>query len=136
LIINETQDAEGVIVDRRFTPMRAANNATCLYVGTVRTNGDFLWQVKSRLEKRQAADGRQRVFMIGPERVGRENPAYTTFVANQVELLGREHPLIKSEYFNEPVEAAAGLFPARRRALMQGDHPRRRQPGEGGGTRL
>jgi hypothetical protein len=47
LVINETQDATQLIVDRRFTPMRAANNATCLYVGTVRTKADFLWQVKS-----------------------------------------------------------------------------------------
>jgi hypothetical protein len=131
LIINETQDTSQVIIDRRFNPMRAANNATCLYVGTVRTNSDFLWQVKSRLERLQAGDGRQRLFMVSPEIVGRENPAYLTFVQNQVQLLGRQHPLIKSEYFNEPFEAAAGLFPARRRALMLGQHRQQRQPEAG-----
>jgi hypothetical protein len=72
--------------------------------------------------------GQIRVFLISPESVGRENPAYSTFVRNQVRLLGRQHPLIKSEYFNEPIEAAAGLFPPRRRALMLGRHPRRYEP--------
>jgi hypothetical protein len=131
LIINEAQDCDEATIERRFTPMRASTNATALYVGTVRTTSDYLWRVKTRLENLQNQDGIQRVFLVGPDDVGQENPHYKEFVQNQVKLKGRQHPSVKTELFNEPVDTAAGLFPERRRALMQGRHKRIRIPQEG-----
>jgi hypothetical protein len=131
LIINEVQDQDEAIVERRFTPMRASANATALYVGTVRTTGDFLWKTKSRLEKQQRRDGQQRVFILTAHQVGQENRHYKTFVAGQVAKYGRQHPVVKTEYYGEPVDVAAGLFPRRRLTLMQGDHPRLSQPQPG-----
>jgi len=128
LIINEVQDCDEAIIDRRFTPMRASANATALYVGTVRTTADYLWRIKSRLEKLEAIDGIKRVFITTADQVGVENPAYAQFVHNQIQLKGRQHPAIRTEFFNEPVDVAAGLFPKRRLALMRGSHPRQRQP--------
>jgi hypothetical protein len=124
LIVNEVQDQLEPIVERRFTPMRASTNASALYVGTVRTTADYLWRVKTRLEALQTSDGVQRVFMVTPDQIGAENPHYAAFVAGQVRLKGRHHPSVKTELFNEPLDAAQGLFPERRRALMQGSHPR------------
>jgi len=131
LIINEVQDQDESVVERRFTFMRASTNATALYVGTVRTTSDYLWRVKQRLEKLEAEDGLQRVFIVQADRVGQENPAYREFVANQIRQKGREHPVVKTELFNEPVDVAAGLFPRRRRQLMQGRHPRLDAPRPG-----
>ena len=131
LIINEAQDQHEPTVERRFTPMRASTNATALYVGTVRTTADYLWRTKERLEQLQQADGQRRVFLVGAAEVGQENPAYRQFVAEQVAKRGREHPIIKTEYFNEPVDVAAGLFPRRRRQLMAGRHPRLAEPQAG-----
>ena len=131
LIVNETQDQHEATVERRFTPMRASTNATALYVGTVRTSHDFLWRTKTRLERAQALDGVQRVFQITPQQIGQENPHYQVFVDSQVRLKGRQHPSVRTELFNEPLDTTAGLFPARRRALMQGDHPRIFAPEEG-----
>jgi hypothetical protein len=131
LIVNEVQDHTEPVVERRFTPMRASTNATALYVGTVRTTGDYLWRVKQRLERLEALDGIQRVFVVGPEQVGAENPHYAEFVANQVRLKGRQHPAVKTELFNEPVDTAAGLFPPRRLALMRGRHRRLHLPEPG-----
>ncbi len=131
LIVNEVQDQVEAIVERRFTPMRASTNATALYVGTVRTTNDYLWKVKQRLEKLEVGDGVKRVWVVSPEEVGAENPAYAEFVRNQVRLKGRNHPAVKTELFNEPVDVAAGLFPERRRALMRGRHPRLKVPKEG-----
>lgn len=131
LIVNEVQDCPEQIIERRFTPMRASANATALYVGTVRTTADYLWRIKTRLERLEAEDGIRRVFMIGPEAVGRENPAYGEFVARQVRLKGRHHPTVRTEFFNEPVDVGSGLFPERRRALMRGKHRRLSGPVEG-----
>jgi len=124
LIVNEVQDHDEPTVERRFTPMRSSTNATALYVGTVRTTNDYLWRTKQRLEKLEASDGQQRVFIVSPAAVGQENEHYAAFVGSQVRQRGRQHPIIRTEYFNEPVDVAAGLFPRRRRVLMQGGHSR------------
>jgi hypothetical protein len=131
LIVNECQDQVEAVVERRFTPMRASTNATALYVGTVRTTSDYLWKVKQRLEKLQMEDGFPRVFVVSPFDVGAENPHYLEFVESQVRTKGRQHPTVRTEYFNEPVDVASGLFPRRRRALMLGKHKRLDGPEEG-----
>jgi hypothetical protein len=131
LIINEVQDQVEAIVERRFTPMRASTNATALYVGTVRTTHDYLWTIKRRLERLEESDGIKRVFIVSAEDIGKENPHYADFVTNQVRLKGRQHPAIKTELFNEPLDTAAGLFPPRRLAMMQGKHKRQTAPTAG-----
>lgn len=132
LIVNEIQDQLEHVIERRFIPMRASTNATALFVGTVRTTSDYLWRTKTRLEALQAQDGIQRVFMVTPEQIAPDNPHYAEFVQNQVALKGRQHPTVKTELFNEPLDTAAGLFPPRRIQLMRGTHPRlgAPQPGE------
>ncbi len=128
LVIDETQDQEQAHIEAVFTPMRAACNATAVYIGTVKLTSDYLWQKKLQLEREQAADGIQRVFTVQPETVIDENPLYREFLDAQVRLYGRSHPIVASEYFLEPVDGTGGLFDARRRALMQGSHTRERQP--------
>jgi hypothetical protein len=128
LVVDETQDQVGSHIERVFTPMRAANNATAVYIGTVKTSTDYLWQKKLELEGEQEADGIQRVFIVQPEQVIAENPAYELFLDAQVAKHGRQHPIVASEYFLEPVDAAGGLFDARRQALMRGSHPRLTAP--------
>lgn len=128
LVVDEIQDQAEGHLESVFTPMRAAHNATALYLGTVKLRTDYLWRKKGQLEREQARDGVQRVFMVGPERVCEENPAYAAFLEAQVAKYGRHHPIIASEYYLEPMDGAGRLFDARRRALMQGRHPRRMAP--------
>lgn len=132
MIIDETQDQLGPHVEAVFTPMRAANNATALYLGTVRLTTDYLWQKKMELEREEAKDGQQRVFLVHPDQVCQENPSYRAFIESQVRKHGRNHPIVASEYYLEPIDGAGGLFDARRRALMRGEHRRRRAPEPGG----
>jgi hypothetical protein len=108
--------------------MRAAHNATAVYLGTVRTTSDFLWVKKGELEAAEAADGARRVFLVGPEEVCAANPAYAVFLAEQVRRYGRRHPIVAAEYFLEPFDGASGLFPPWRAVLMNGDHLRQRDP--------
>ncbi len=125
LVIDEMQDQHASHLEAVFEPMRAANNATALYIGTVRTTTDALWQKKNELELLADQDGRQRVYMVSPQEVVSQNPAYGHFLDNKVSRLGRHHPIVASEYFNEPLEGLGGLFDARRLALMRGEHIRR-----------
>ncbi len=131
LIIDEMQDQDAAHIEQVFEPMRAANNATAVYIGTVKFTHDALWQKKLELERRQAADGRRRVYMVCPDEVTQENPAYGRFLASKIAQFGRNHPIIASEYFLEPIDGAGGLFPTRRIALMTGRHDRQRQPQPG-----
>ncbi|MFN2226882.1 MAG: hypothetical protein ACK2UY_11250 [Anaerolineae bacterium] len=128
LVIDETQDQDAAHIESVFTPMRAANNATALYIGTVKTSHDYLWQKKRELETETERDGVRRVFMIYPDEVCREVRAYQDFLEGQLRKYGRYHPIIASEYYLKPIDAEGGLFPPRRLLLMRGDHPRLLSP--------
>ncbi|NIV33210.1 MAG: hypothetical protein GWN58_28320, partial [Anaerolineae bacterium] len=77
-------DQDGPHIESVFTPMRAANNATAVYIGTVKLTTDFLWQKKQELEREEARDGLRRVYMVDPETVIAENPYYRDFLDGQV----------------------------------------------------
>ena len=55
--------------------------------------------------------------------VALEVPEYGAFVDEQVARLGRNHPMVKTQYFSEEIDAEGGLFPPERQALMRGPHP-------------
>lgn len=124
LVIDELQDQSAAHLEAVFEPMRAANNATALFIGTVKSAYDALWHKKAELEAEQDKDGRQRVFLVSSDAVVADNPAYGRFLAGKIRRLGRRHPIVASEYFNEPLSGSGGLFDRRRRALMRGRHGR------------
>ncbi|MGD8491254.1 MAG: hypothetical protein PVI68_19765, partial [Anaerolineae bacterium] len=131
LVIDEAQDQDANHIEAVFTPMRASTNATAVYIGTVKLTTDFLWTKKQELEREERRDGIRRVFLIPPEEVTAENPAYRHFLDTQIRKHGRNHPIVASEYYLEPVDGAGGLFDARRQALMRGSHARQREPAPG-----
>jgi hypothetical protein len=124
LVIDEMQDQDPNHIEAVFEPMRAATNATALYIGTVKTNSDALWLKKKELETEEERDGFQRVFLVSPEEVSEDNAAYGKFLSRKVSRLGRNHPIVASEYYNEPLGGQGRLFSERRLALMRGTHPR------------
>jgi hypothetical protein len=128
LVIDEAQDQNGPYIESVFTPMRAAHNATAVYLGTVRLTNDFLWAKKQELERETAADGIRRIFFVTPDQVTASNPNYGRFLAAQERRYGRFHPIVAAEYYLEPVNGSGGLFPPERQALMRGRHPRRHDP--------
>ncbi len=128
LIIDEAQDQDAAHIGAVFTPMRAAHNATAVYLGTVRSTHDFLWQKKSELDALTEVDGVPRVFLVQPDQVCAENPAYDRFLTSQVARYGRHHPIVASEYYLEPMNHAGRLFTEWRQALMRGSHSRQTRP--------
>jgi len=123
LIVNEAQDISPIVYDKKASPMAASTNATRVIVGTVWTSGSLLSRERRAAEAAQAADGIRRVFVYDADEVRKHNPAYGKFVDGEVKRLGRQHPLIKTQYFNEEIDATTGMFNAARRALMVGDQP-------------
>lgn len=131
LSVNEAQDIGIGKFDKDFLPMAASTNATRVYWGTRWTNDTLLERELKSAQQAQDRDGIQRVFIVDADEVGRCVPAYAEFVRAEVAKRGREHPLIKTQFFCETIEAQAGMFPPARLMLMRGDHPRQETPTPG-----
>lgn len=119
--IDEAQDVQSSKYDKDFAPMRASRGCPVVFYGTTWTGDTLLEQQKAFL----AEGGFGRYFRISPERVMEENPAYSAFLEGEIRRLGREHPLIKTQYFLEPL-ANKGLFLSEQQVrLLAGEHARR-----------
>jgi hypothetical protein len=128
---DEAQDITPEKWYRDFTPMAASTNATTVLYGTPWTTGTLLARTIQHLRQQEAADGIRRVFTYDADQVGAYVPAYGRYVRTQVRRLGRNHPLIRTQYYLETIDGQAGLFPPARRALMRGQHPRQHEPTPG-----
>ncbi len=123
LVMNEAQDIEPAIYDKRFAPMGASGFATKVFSGTSWTSNTLLAREKRLALAAEKVDGVKRVFIVDAPQAGRANRYYRQHVAAEILKLGRDHPFIRSQYFCEEVDAQAGMFHAARRLLMQADEP-------------
>jgi hypothetical protein len=128
LEVDETQDVSIEKYDKEIAPMAASTNATRIFWGTAWTSQTLLARELRAARQSQEKDGLQRVFMLNADQVTEEVPAYGVFVAEQIAKLGRNHPMIRTQYFSEEIDAQAGMFPPARRALMLGNHTRQDSP--------
>lgn len=131
LVVNEAQDITPAKYDKDFAPMTASTNATRLIVGTTWTSRTLLAREEDAAREAERKDGRKRVFVYNANMVRKVVPNYGRFVDSEVAKLGREHPLVKTQYFCERIDSQAGMFSAGRRALMQGDQPAQEAPQPG-----
>ena len=123
LIVNEAQDIAPAVYDKKFEPMRASTNATAVFCGTVWTSSSLLARETRLARLLEEKDHIRRVFFYTAEDVGLLNKAYARFVAEVVRKHGRNHPLVRTQYYCEEIDAQAGMFNSARRALMQADQP-------------
>jgi hypothetical protein len=103
--------------------MAASTNATRVFWGTAWTSQTLLGRELRAARRAQEEDGIKRVFVLDADQVSQEVPAYGKYIAAQIAKLGRNHPMIRTQYFSEEIDAQAGMFPPARMALMQGDRP-------------
>jgi len=120
---DEAQDVDVTKWDKDFAPMAASTNATRVFYGTTWTSRTLLAREIRALRQLQERDGIQRVFIVPWERVAGEVPAYGHYVRAEIARLGLHHPLIRTQYLLQEIDAEAGMFPAARQAQMRGDHP-------------
>lgn len=128
LIINEAQDIQPVIYDKKFAPMTASTNATRVFFGTTWTSDTLLARELKNAQILEEKDGIRRAFVYTADHVRKVVPAYGTFVDSEIAKNGRQHPLIKTQYFCETIDAQTGMFNAARRAMMTGDQPAQETP--------
>jgi hypothetical protein len=147
----EVDEAQNVTIekfDRDIAPMAASTNATRVFWGTAWTTRTLLARELREAREREREAAGQTVGAVGTRRAGwqgmgrlafvlraedvaAEVPEYGQFVAGQVARLGRDHPLVRTQYFSEEVDGEAGMFPPWRLALMQGSHAAQAGPTPG-----
>ena len=123
LSLDEAQDIEIAKYDKQIAPMAASTNATRVFWGTAWSAQTLLARELRAAREAEARDGIRRVVQISAEEVRREVPAYGLFVDEQVARMGRNHPMVRSQFFSEEIDFAGGLFTPSRLGLMQGAHP-------------
>lgn len=128
LLVDEGQDVLKEKYDKDFTPMVASTNATQAIFGTAWTTNTLLAREKKFAKEEEKKDGVKRVFQAGAKEIAEEIPAYGLHVKKQVNKLGRQHPIIKTQYFLEEIEATGGMFPPGRRTMTQGRHEMEEKP--------
>ncbi|MDD2694825.1 MAG: hypothetical protein PHD58_02750 [Anaerolineales bacterium] len=119
---DEAQDIAPDKWDKDFAPMAASTNATRVFWGTTWTSKTLLARELRAAQQAEKEDGVQRVFKLSADEVAGEVEAYGRFVREQVLKLGRNHPVVKTQFFSEEVDAEGGMFPPQRIALLRGDH--------------
>lgn len=128
LIINEAQDIAPAIYDKKFAPMVASTNATRVFFGTAWTTDTLLHRELKEAQELEKLDGIRRAFVYTADDVRKFVKPYGAFVDGEIAKNGRQHPLVKTQYFCETIDSQAGMFHAGRLALMQGDQPAQAEP--------
>jgi hypothetical protein len=131
LEVDEAQDVDIQKFDRDIAPMASSTNATRVFWGTAWTDTTLLARELKSARALQRKDRQRRVFICNANQVAKEVPAYGLFVQEQVHKLGRNNPLIKTQYFSEMITSEGGMFPPARRQAMQGTHSRLDSPNPG-----
>ncbi len=122
LVVNEAQDIAILKYDKDIDPMAASSHAAILFAGTRWTETTLLEREYQQALEAQKQDGRQRVFFFTANDVRKCVPEYGRHVDEAETRLGRQHPLVKTQFFCETINGEAGMFPPDRLALMQGSH--------------
>ena len=128
LEIDEAQHVDAEKYGRDFRPMASSTNATTVLYGTAWREDGLLEEQKRRNLEAAPRDGRRRHFEFDWSVGAAANLQYATFVQREVERLGRDHPLIRTQYYLEPLGAGGGFFSEEQCLLLRGTHPRERAP--------
>ncbi len=122
LEVDEAQMVSSEKYDREAAPMAAANNAVQVFWGTAWDDQTLLARETRLAQKEEEQDGRKHVFTTTAIEVGKEVPAYERFVRSQIELLGREHPAVRTQFFCEEITDLTTMFTPERMNKMKGEH--------------
>ncbi len=128
LEVDEAQDVSIDKYDKEIAPMAASTNATRVFWGTAWTSRTLLARELAAAQEAQRLDGQQRAFIMTADDVAREVPAYGAFVQEQIAKLGRNNPMVRTQFFSETIDAEGGMFNKQRQALMQGHHRQQAAP--------
>lgn len=118
LEVDEAQQVSIQKFDRDVSPMAASTCATHVFWGTAWTSTTLLGRELRAAQAAEKADGVRRVFRLTAEDIYAEVPSYRKHVADKIARQGRNHPLVRTQYFSEEVDGTGGMFPPDRIAKM------------------
>ena len=130
LEIDEAQDVEFEKFNRDFRPMAAVRNATTVLYGTAWSYTTLLAMQRAANLQTEERTGARLHFEYDWRHVARFNPQYRVFVEQEIERLGKDHPLIQTQYCLRTINGAGYLLNALQRTLLQGAHAWQEGPGE------
>ncbi|MFN8468567.1 MAG: hypothetical protein U0X20_23615 [Caldilineaceae bacterium] len=119
--VDEAQDVLPAKYDKDFSPMRASTAAPVVAYGTTWTDDTLLEQFKQDVREGRSAG---RLFKVHPDQVCEENEAFARHLAREVARKGREHPIIRTQYYLEPIKNKGRLLDQQQLRQMIGDHQR------------
>jgi hypothetical protein len=76
----------------------------------------------------QKIDGVRRVFRYPWWEVATHNPLYGKFVESEIAKMGKDHPIIKTQYCLETIAEAGRFFTMDQLAMLRGEHRRATRP--------
>ncbi len=123
LSVDEAQSISPAKFDKDFDPMTASTNATRVFWGTAWTSDTLLERERRAAQQASKLDGVQRVFYFTADDVRRLVPAYGIKVDNLITALGRNHPLIRTQYFCESIDSQSAMFNPARLMLIESPSP-------------
>ena len=123
LSVDEAQSVSVSKFDRDFDPMTASTNATRIFWGTAWTSDTLLERQRRIALQAQQKDGIRRLFYFTADDVLAIVPSYAAFMQRILSEHGRNHPLVRSQFFGETIDAQSGMFSAARMALIVSPSP-------------
>lgn len=131
LEVDEAQDVDPEIYAKDFRPMLATTGAPTFLFGTVWSDDTLLEQKRKQARENERKYGVKLLWEVDADEVGRYNPTYRDYVAYEVETYGRNHPIIKTQYYLEAVTELDKFLDKQQLAQLRGHHPRQFQPRSG-----
>ena len=122
LEIDEAQDVSPEKFDRDFRPMAAVQNATTILYGTAWSDNTLLAQQRAVNLELEQRIGERRHFEHDWRTLAALNPAYRSFVEQEIARLGEDHVAVQTQYFLRPISGAGYFLNPLQRTLLQGTH--------------
>ena len=117
--VDEAQDVDKAKFDKDFSPMRASTGAPVMYYGTSWTTDTLLERAKLDISEGRV---KGKIFRVPWDRAAEENPAYGAYVEGEIARLGKDHPLIRTQYLLLPLATRGRMLSEQQLRLMVGNH--------------
>jgi len=119
--VDEAQDVDKAKFDKDFAPMRASTGAPVVFYGTAWTDSTLLERAK-----RDVLEGRAKgaVYRVPWSVAAESNPAYGEYVEGEIRRLGKDHPLIRTQYELITLDSGGYMLSPETLGLMAGQHAR------------
>lgn len=128
LEIDEAQDVSSEKFDRDFRPMASSKNATTILYGTAWSDSTLLAQQRAVNLEWEQRTGEQHHFEYDWRTLAAINPAYRTFVEQEIARLGEDHLAIQTQYFLRPISGAGYFLNSLQQTLLRGVHSWEHEP--------